>query len=266
MASGNYCSAAGAATATSAPAIVAANSSMDALQPPPPSLVIENGLARSPTPLQHHQQQQQHALQSHHSTLNLHPNAAVEADLEHSKDIAAHTLRRQQPQSLPILSGNSNEGIDSCASIANGAPLMLHSYANGHSSRPSPTASGSSASGGGRSSSAHSMPSHSPALQHHYHLTPNGSYALHAMGNGNASECDTTTGLNSFSPATTVVSSTIMGRLGGMLASEGGTSGSSLLGGFGNVGASAHLQHHYPHHRDHHLPHDAPGLLDISTL
>ena len=251
MASGNYCS------ATAAPA----NSSMDTLPPPPPALVIENGLARSPTPsvLLHQQQHSLHSQSLQHQPLLHQSSSLAETDLEQSKDITAHTLRRP-PQSLPILSGNSNEGIDNC-----GTPIMLHTYSNGHSGRPSPTASGSSASGGGRSSSAHSMPSHSPALQHHYHLAPNGAYTLHTVTNGSANDCDATTGLNSFTPATTVVSSTIMGRLGGVLATDSSSSGSGLIGGFSNVGA-AHLSHHYAHHRDHHLSHEAPGLLDISTL
>lgn len=169
----------------------------------------------------------------------------------------------------------NSSGMSAAESQANGesrtnGSLVMHSFTiNPHNGRSSPTASGSS--GGGSRSSAHSLPSHSPAL-HHPQLS---SYQPQV---GSIESCG---------PTTVVTSAAIMGRLTAGSVDSIGNGGSAA--GFSMVDACStgsgtgsslsllhHHHHHLPystlpphphhHHHPHHHPHDGPGLLDISTL
>ena len=205
----------------------------------------------------------------------------------------------QQQAQHPLNSGitNAETLTNGLEQRSNGGTSIMHSSfalnaaLNG---RISPTASGSS--GGGSRSSAHSLPSHSPAL-HTHNLAV---YQQHAQQNGTLDNCG---------PATTVVTSAaIMGRLtaGCVDTSNGSFNNHDTCGSdtpltllqhhhsaaahhpFTYASALAapthshhqhhhhhpahhhHLHpahhHHHHHHRHHHHTHEAHGLLDISSL
>ncbi|XP_037959004.1 MOB kinase activator-like 2 [Teleopsis dalmanni] len=143
-------------------------------------------------------------------------------------------MDNQNSECISARSRTSSSGLH----VANGT--LLTNFVSNHSGRPSPTASGSSTSGGSHSS-AQSLPSHSPALQHHSQL----SYCT---------------------PVFTAAAATVVGRI-----DTGGVSEDSVV----DVGSSGSLtllhypnhHHHHHHHANHHQhQHDSHGLLDISTL
>lgn len=219
---------------------------------------------------------------SHHqnNSNNLRPDAElqlVETEnsinqqrLQQSELLVGHLQQQQQHHHHQLNSGISEtENVTNSAEGRSNGSLAMHSFSiNPHNGRSSPTASGSS--GGGSRSSAHSLPSHSPALHHNNHL----SYQTQV---GPLDSCGGTT---------VVTSAAIMGRLtaGCMdsIGSAGSAAGFSTIDNCGSDSLSL-LQHHPhthhfsysslppPHHHHHHLhsahhPHDTPGLLDISTL
>lgn len=184
------------------------------------------------------------------------------------------------PQNHQLNSGitDSEQLTSALDGRSNGSLNMHSSFAlNSHNGRSSPTASGSS--GGGSRSSAHSLPSHSPALHHQGQSYHSQVGALESCGS-----------------TTVVTSAAIMGRLTAgcvdTLGNNASTAGFSTVDNCGSDTLSLlqhhhphshhfsyaslpppHHHHHHPHHHHHHHhhnphhPHDAPpGLLDISTL
>ncbi|XP_023293214.2 lateral signaling target protein 2 homolog [Lucilia cuprina] len=233
---------------------------------------------------------------SHSSSLRQQDEQMHLVEAEHST--TSPLMGQQQQQRLQqndLLNSNNHSqqqhlhsGISVTENLTNGEGRVMQSFTiNSLNGRCSPTASGSS--GGGSRSSAHSLPSHSPALHlssHNAQLTA----AAYQTHQGSLDACG---------PTTVVTSAAIMGRLTAGCVDTLGNAGSNAANtGFNTIDGCSNdtlslLQHHHHHHHapshhfsystltpphhhhhplhhhphnHHHHPHDAPGLLDISTL
>ncbi|XP_037817755.1 MOB kinase activator-like 2 [Lucilia sericata] len=246
------------------------------LTAPPPSNQNNNNSSSHSSSLRQ-QDEQMHLVETDHNTSS--PLMGQQQRLQQN-DLLNSNNHPQQQQHL-------HSGISITENLTNGEGRSMQSFTiNSLNGRCSPTASGSS--GGGSRSSAHSLPSHSPALHlsnHNAQLT-----AAYQTQQGSLDACG---------PTTVVTSAAIMGRLTagcvdslGNAGTNAATAGFNTLDGCGNDtlsllqhhhhhAPSHHFSystltpphhhhplhhHHHPHNHHHHHPHDAPGLLDISTL